>query len=182
MARPKAICFLWLTLLALFPRPALAEGGRTSSEPTAEQVARGVRLLQMQGCVSCHSLDGSPSAGPSFAGRYGSTVDVRVQAGSEQAQPGARLVRTVRFDRDYLMRSVAQPDAEVAVGFAAGVMPAFALTREQLDAVEAALLSLRAPQAPEPKRLLGQGLVIGAAVLGFALLFAWRARLRTKGR
>jgi mono/diheme cytochrome c family protein len=180
MARPTGICFRWLALLALFPAPALAEAGSPARGPDSEQVARGVRLLQMQGCVSCRSLDGSPSAGPSLAGRFGTRTAVRVQlpsAGAESGQPATTSTSEVLFDRAYLIRSLAQPNLELAAGFAPGVMPAFALTEEQVDAVVAALQSLNAP-APKPVSPLGQGVAIGIALLGFALLLAWRARRR----
>jgi cytochrome c oxidase subunit 2 len=112
------------------------------AEPPVERVARGMKLLQMQGCTGCHSLDGRVSAGPTFAARFGSEVQV-LRDGS--------LAR-VRFDRDYLERSLLRPETEVAAGFAPGVMPTFILTDEQLDAIAAALeqLATAPPAAPEP--------------------------------
>gem|GEM_PF-6945871 len=131
-----------------------------------ERVARGMRSLQMQGCVTCHSLDGSVSAGPSFAGRFGELVEVR----SEGA------LRQVRFDRAYLERSLRAPNADVAAGFAPDVMPRFALTAEQTEAIATALASLRHPPPP-PCSPLSPFAVIGAVVVLLGGLYLWRRKL-----
>jgi mono/diheme cytochrome c family protein len=139
-----------------------------------------MRLLQMQGCVGCHSLDGSPSAGPSFRGRFGSVVSVRNNG----------ELAALRFDRDYLAESVRHPDAALAEGFAAGVMPTFALTDEQLDAIVAALQELRVPLdvlAPPARRpaVLSWPVAsaLGAALLAVVAAAAgWRRRRRPTQR
>jgi mono/diheme cytochrome c family protein len=123
----------------------LARVSGALAEPPPERVARGMKLLQMQGCTGCHSLDGSISAGPTFAGRFGSPVSV--------LKDGA--LRQVVFDREYLRRSLLQPEAEVAAGFAPGVMPTFALTDEQFDAIAAALEQLASAPPAVPRKNLG---------------------------
>ncbi|MFT3922496.1 MAG: hypothetical protein QM778_08180 [Myxococcales bacterium] len=154
------LLLLWLALLP----------GRGQAAPNAE-AARGMRLLQMQGCVACHSLDGSPSAGPSFAGRFGTLVDVRV--GGER--------RRVPFDRAYLARALSDPNAEIAAGFAPHVMPTFALTTEQTAAIATALSEL--PAEPESDRGLARLAVwLGSGLLGLLLLYAWRRRPKTRPR
>ena len=102
-------------------------------------VARGRKLLDMQGCTACHSLDGSISAGPSFLGRFGQTSEVLVDG---------KLAR-VTFDASYVRRSVEEPAAAVTRGFAMGVMPRFTLDDEQLTAITAALAELGQAAPPE---------------------------------
>lgn len=54
-------------------RPAPAAPSNTSS---ADLVAEGKRLHADAGCSACHSLDGSPGAGPTFRGLAGSSVEL----------------------------------------------------------------------------------------------------------
>lgn len=107
-------------------------------------VARGRKLLDMQGCTACHSLDGSVSAGPTFYKRFGTMVDVLVDD-----KPAQR-----RFDAAYVRESIEDPAKAVTVGFAPGVMPKFTLTEEQLTAITAALAHLgqASPDDGSPER------------------------------
>jgi uncharacterized membrane protein/mono/diheme cytochrome c family protein len=115
-------------------------------------LARGRKLLDMQGCTACHSLDGSVSAGPTFYARFGKVIDVMVDD-----RPEKRL-----FDEEYVRESVADPGRVVTVGFARGVMPRFTLTDEQLAAMTATIahlgdappLELPEPGRPSPMRWL----------------------------
>jgi mono/diheme cytochrome c family protein len=78
---------------------------------TPALVARGKELYTADGCSSCHSLDGTPGAGPSLKGLSASTV---------------KLVngQTVSADDSYLERAITDPDAQVADGYKAGIMSA----------------------------------------------------------
>lgn len=107
------------------------------------RLARGTRLLEMQGCTACHSLDGRISAGPTFLGRFGRATEVLV---------GGQAAR-VPFDAAYVGESLREPSRAIAKGFAPGVMPRFELTDEQTSAIVEALRALGreqvAPGAPE---------------------------------
>jgi mono/diheme cytochrome c family protein len=156
------------------PRARAQSFGSQGAPSTLADVSRGLRVLQMQGCVACHSLDGAASAGPTLAGRWGTEVQVRDRARGS--------VHGVRFDRHYLVRSLEHPDEELALGFAPGVMPSFMLTAEQTDAVAAALQSLESQAAPA-RSPVEQGLLIALVAFAFALLILWRrdvARRSTK--
>jgi len=74
-------------------------------------VAQGKQLYAADGCSSCHSLTGSPGAGPSFKGLAGSTVTL--------ANGPA-----VTADDAYLEQSIAAPDAQIVKGYHAGIMSA----------------------------------------------------------
>src|SRR5690606_30041048 len=118
--------------------PPLSSPASAQDAHTPQLVARGRKLLDMQGCTACHSLDGTISAGPTFYKRFGKQVDVLVDD-----KPAQR-----HFDAAYVRESIEDPGKAVTVGFAKGVMPEFTLTDEQLTAMIAAIESLG--QAPPP--------------------------------
>ncbi len=76
---------------------AKAQGGRPD----------GTELLKRYGCLGCHSLDGTPGAGPTFQGIAGRQVAV-VTGGKE---------RQVTADRAYLRRSIEEPQVDLVKGF-----------------------------------------------------------------
>lgn len=73
----------------------------------------GTKLAEEKGCLGCHSLDGSPSVGPTFKGLYGSQVKV--------LKDGKPL--TVTADEAYLKESILRPAAAIVEGFPP-IMPA----------------------------------------------------------
>ncbi len=77
----------------------------------------GRRLYQQSGCAQCHSVDGSPSEGPTWKGLYKSDVkfsvpkDYTLSAGMSDAKWDA-----------YLRESVLDPGAKIVLGYQ-NVMP-----------------------------------------------------------
>jgi mono/diheme cytochrome c family protein len=80
-------------------------------EVTPALVARGKVLYTNDGCSGCHSLSGSPGAGPSFKDLAG---------GMSTLTTG----ETVAADDAYLERSIADPDAQIVKGYRSGLMAA----------------------------------------------------------
>lgn len=82
-------------------------------------------LLDTHGCVGCHSLDGSPGAGPTLKGLYGAQRTVVDKTGKH----------AVTADEPYLRRAVREPEAEVVDGYE--VMPAYGqeLPDQDLDRI-----------------------------------------------
>lgn len=80
-------------------------------------------------CSACHSIDGQKLVGPTFQGLAHSTRTVRPAPGAE--------ARRVEATRDYLRQSIVEPNALLADGYAADLMPPMGdlLTDEQIDAV-----------------------------------------------
>ena len=78
-------------------------------------VVDGEILLDRYGCLSCHSLDGSASVGPTLQQIAGRVTNVK--RGAESLE--------LRVDRDYLRRAIIDPEAEIVEGFAS-IMPPFA--------------------------------------------------------
>jgi len=79
---------------------------------TPDLAAEGKRLTELNGCVACHSADGSKLIGPSYKGIYGHKVVV--VTGDKE--------REIAVDDEYIKRSIYEPDADVVKGFAKGQM------------------------------------------------------------
>ena len=75
-----------------------------------ESAARGMVLAESNGCLACHTIDGTPSTGPTFKGVAGS---------SRPLDTGESVVA----DDLYLFRSITDPGSQVVAGFD-NVMPA----------------------------------------------------------
>jgi len=86
------------------------------------------KVLEENGCTACHSLDGTPAAGPTFKGLYGSK---RILANGG----------IVTADDAYLRESVEHPDAKVVKGFEA--MPALPVNAADIPRILAAIKSVR---------------------------------------
>jgi cytochrome c oxidase subunit 2 len=82
---------------------------------------RGQRLAETQGCITCHSLDGSRVVGPTWKGLYG--AEVPLADGS-----------TDTADDEYLETAIEEPNAQVHEGFPPGVMQSYegTLSDEQI--------------------------------------------------
>ncbi len=106
---------LWTVLTdpSVFPAVPEATVSKATPTPAAEAtdlVALGKALAARQGCLVCHSVDGSPRVGPTWKGLFGK---------EETLTDGS----TVKVDEAYLRESIVDPDAKVVKGFPAGVMP-----------------------------------------------------------
>ncbi len=77
---------------------------------SADPVERGGKWYTTYGCNACHSLDGTPSVGPTWQGLYGS--ETRFDDGS-----------TAVANDDYLYNSIRNPADQIVEGFQ-NLMPA----------------------------------------------------------
>lgn len=102
---------------------AYATWGRDHARGAEDLVAAGERVASERGCLRCHTVDGTPHLGPTWAGVFGTTVEMT---------SGER----VRVDEAYLTESMMDPERRVRRGFAA-IMPSYL---GLLDAWEAAAL------------------------------------------
>jgi len=103
------------------------------SKAVKEPAERGKTYVEANGCVSCHSADGSRLTGPSFFGVYGSQVELL---------DGSK----VSADAAYLRKSILEPNAHVVKGYAPNVMPgdyAKVLTDEQVNDIIEYIKSLK---------------------------------------
>ncbi len=96
--------------------------------------AEGLDVAARRGCLSCHTLDGQPHIGPTWAGLYASSV--KLDDG-----------HTVIADVPYLTRSMMDPHVEVVAGFKP-VMPSYRGVLEEPEV--AALVELIASLQNRP--------------------------------
>ncbi|PLX86765.1 MAG: cytochrome c oxidase subunit II [Desulfuromonas sp.] len=124
------------TVEALPPEEFAAwyEGEKSAAEETP-----GAGLLAEHGCTGCHSLDGSPGAGPTLQG-IGGRQAIVVTGGRE---------RTLSADADYLRRSIENPGADVVKGYPA-IMPAYTgqIPEEDLEQIIAYMLGAQGASEP----------------------------------
>ncbi len=90
-------------------------------QPAVAPIASGKDLLDKYGCTACHSLDGTPSPGPTFKGLYGSK---RTLADG----------KTITATDDYLKQSIEKPDSQLVKGFDP-VMPTMEIPPNELHAI-----------------------------------------------
>ena len=102
---------------------------KLTEEKPEDLVERGKQLAQGNGCLGCHSTNGSKSLGPTWQGLFGKV---------ETLQDGS----TVTVDEAYLKESIVEPNAKIVKDFPAA-MPAFkTLSDEEIQALIAFIKSL----------------------------------------
>jgi cytochrome c oxidase subunit 2 len=101
--------------------------------PASSLVEEGQRVATEQGCMKCHSVDGTRHIGPTW-------VDLYMRAG--KLANGKQVVA----DEAYLTRSMMDPGGEIVAGFQ-NVMPTYQgkLTPPEVAAVVEYIKSLRTP-------------------------------------
>ncbi len=93
--------------------PEAFQAWQASGAAGAEE-APGRAVLENKGCLGCHSLDGSPSVGPSLKGVWGRSVALKGPGGTS----------TVTADEAYLRHAILGPKERTVEGFDP-VMPSF---------------------------------------------------------
>lgn len=123
-----------VTSALAFAAAACGSDGDTSSptpagdDSVASAVARGEQIARSRGCAGCHGQDFDGGAGPSWVGLAGS--EVTLADGS-----------TIVADEDYLVRAIAEPNADLLEGYSLR-MPANNLSDAEIDDVVAFITSL----------------------------------------
>ena len=72
---------------------------------------RGGRLAELNGCIACHTLDGSVGVGPTWLNVFGS---------EETLEDGS----VVTVDEAYILKSILDPNSQIVEGFLPNLMPA----------------------------------------------------------
>jgi len=101
-----------------------------AAEAAKTPEGQGKSLTVKNGCIGCHSLDGSKMTGPTWFNLYGS--EAALADGS-----------TVLRDDAYIAESILNPKAKEVKGFAPTVMPAYPLTDEEIANIIAYLKTLK---------------------------------------
>lgn len=87
----------------------------------------GLALIKTNGCLACHSLDGSKVVGPTFKGLYGTKRAVITDQGEKQ----------VDANDEYIKNSVTNPNVELVKGYNKGLMQSYKelIKEEDLDKI-----------------------------------------------
>lgn len=104
-----------------------------SEDKFANEAEAGYSVLQANGCIACHSLDGSRLVGPSFKGLFGSTKTVITNEKSRQ----------IIADEAYINESIYNPSADIVESYPA-VMISYkeSISEEQLKQIAAYLKTI----------------------------------------
>lgn len=104
-----------------------------SEDKFANEAEAGYSVLQANGCIACHSLDGSRLVGPSFKGLFGSTKTV-----TTNGKP-----RQITADEAYINESIYNPSADIVESYPA-VMISYkeSISEEQLKQIAAYLKTI----------------------------------------
>jgi len=93
--------------------------GDTSSVVSIAEVStpatEGLAIMKNQGCLACHSSDGSKIVGPTYLNLYGSQQVV--------IRNGAEL--TVKVDDEYIKQRILDPSYQVVKGYPKGIMQSY---------------------------------------------------------
>lgn len=104
-----------------FVRPGLKAGEEVVAE------LQGFSLIKKNGCIACHSLDGTKIVGPSFLGMYGKNTNIQTKG----------VKKSVIIDTDYIKNSIYEPDADIVEGFSYGQMQSYKkqITEEEITLI-----------------------------------------------
>jgi cytochrome c oxidase subunit 2 len=91
---------------------------------------QGKLLTVKNGCIGCHSVDGTKMTGPTWFGLFGSNV---------QLADGT----TVVSDEAYIKESILDPKAKEVAGFSPSTMPPFTLTEAEIANIIAYIKTLK---------------------------------------
>lgn len=107
--------------------------------PTGGLAEVGAEIAKLNGCLGCHSVDGSTLAGPTWLDLFGE--EVPLADGS-----------TVIADETYIINSILNPGEQIVAGFENVAMPAnfgAVLSEEDLEALAAYIASLSNHESEE---------------------------------
>ncbi len=88
----------------------------------------GFTILKENGCLACHSLDGSKLLGPSLRGFWGKERTVTVKGEGDQ---------TKIANEEYIKDAIYNPNKEVVKGFSKGLMQSYEeiISEDQIDQI-----------------------------------------------
>ena len=111
------------------PTPTVDIPAPTPTIDTVLQIARGMRLVERNNCLGCHSLDGEAYSAPTFKGLFGSI---------RQFEGGA----TVTADEAYLWESIKRPNEKIVRDYFSGAMPTVFFDEVEINAMVEYIKSL----------------------------------------
>jgi cytochrome c oxidase subunit 2 len=103
-------------------KPATEEHAKKAASPSAE----GAKLIQVKGCVACHTTDGTPKIGPTLKGVFGKK-EIVIRNGQE---------REITVDEAFIKQTLMHPEIDRVKGFPP-IMPSQhgLLTDKEIDEI-----------------------------------------------
>jgi cytochrome c oxidase subunit 2 len=77
--------------------------------------AEGLAIMKFQGCLACHSSDGSKIVGPTYLNLFGKQ-EVITRNGDDV---------TITVDEEYIKRAIFDPNADIVKGYPKGLMQSY---------------------------------------------------------
>jgi cytochrome c oxidase subunit 2 len=85
-------------------KPAVHGPAKKAGTPAPDE---GSRLIQVKGCVACHTTDGTPKIGPTFKGVFGKK-EIVIHDGQE---------RQIVVDEAFIKQTLLHPEIDRVKGF-----------------------------------------------------------------
>ncbi len=95
------------------------------TEPDLSNEHPGLTLMKRNACLSCHSQDGTRLVGPSFKGLVDKQEVVMVEG----------VEKEITANRDYLINSIKNPNAEIVKDYMPNLMPPVTLSDDELNQI-----------------------------------------------
>ena len=124
----RIYCLVIIATSALFGCNS-PKSGKTNPK---ENAIKGEVLFNSVGCTLCHSVTGESMYGPSLNGILHTSIQV-IREGSEH---------TLIIDREYILRSIQNPDYEKLINFRNIKMPKTELSPEEIEFITDYLISI----------------------------------------
>ena len=106
--------------------PSMPEREAAAAQEEGERPAPDAALLEVKGCLACHSTDGTPKIGPTFKGMFGKK-EIVIRNGKE---------REIVVDEAFIRQTLLEPELDRVKGFPP-IMPSQKglLTDKEIDEI-----------------------------------------------
>ena len=115
-------------------KPSTEKTGAKPARKPEGPVQEGAKLIQVKGCVACHTIDGTPKIGPTFKGVFGKK-EIVIRDGKE---------REIVVDEAFIKQTILEPELDRVKGFPP-IMPSQKgqLTDAEINAIIEYIKSLK---------------------------------------
>ena len=112
-------------IIALLVFSSLIGCGTPATKSAKEKIQEGEELFNSYSCTKCHSITGKEMYGPALNAILNTSI-VTVREGKET---------TAKIDREFIKRSIEDPNFEKNANFREKKMPKPALTQEEIELI-----------------------------------------------
>lgn len=119
-------------LFLIFTLTLLTSCAKSKEKIHLENIQKGEKLYNSVGCATCHSISGEKRYGPKLNDILGTETNV-IRNGKEY---------TIIIDRNYIKKSIIDPDYEKSILFKNSRMAKPSLTDHEVDCITSYLTSI----------------------------------------